>query len=87
MLVQLYRIVTVSSTIYYILLREDDYNITLSLRTVNRIRSGISHRPNFTDAVSHTLFMFSDTEITPLGTVPEEEAFGFLDFYATLMGD
>ena len=87
MLVHVYRVIAEQDRVFYVMLREDDYSITLSLRTVNRIRNDETELPVFTDVAVYALFLDEDDEIKLVDTVPQEEVSGFLKMYAMMIGE
>ncbi len=87
MLVHVYRVESASVGIFYILLREDDYSITMSLDSVQLIREHHKAQPTFCNTVSDNVFAENDKEIQLLDTMPEEEVFPYLKVYTTLIGE
>ena len=87
MLAQVYRIDSAWSGIFYILLREDDQSLTMSLNTVNRVKNGTKEVPNYIDVDAHTLFLDDDKEISLLDTLPVDDALGFIKMYTMITGE
>ncbi len=86
MLTQVYQVSSSFAGSFFVLLREDDCNITMSMTTVRLLMDG-KFMPVYSNASSSQLFLPDDEDITLIDTVPEEQAFDFLKLYMTLLGE
>ncbi len=87
MLAHVYRIKSCWSGIFYVMVREDDLSLTMSLNTLNRVRNGTREAPKYIDVECHTLFLDDDREIVLLDTIPVDDVFGFIQIYTMLTGE
>ena len=86
MLVQIYRVKSSDFRTFYILLREDDHNLTMSMSTVTQVVSGLINEPAYSSNTNVMLFLEDDLEVMLLNTVPHDEVFPYINLHATLVG-
>ncbi len=86
MLVQVYRVKSSDFRTYYILLREDDHNLTLTMSTIVQVKSGLINEPSYSSNTNVILFLEDDLEVLLLDTVPHEEVFPYINLHTMLVG-